>query len=578
VGLPKQMFHKFVPRLWTREARSGDAPTGYRRLWKYTVISTALVAIAPLVILTVVNYRQYLKALSEEARHPISQIVSNTRRSLGDFLEERRSALWFVINMYSGAYLSDRGNLTNILTNMKSAFGGFIDLGLIDENGHQLAYAGPYALKGYDYGDQDWFRHIQVRDEYVSDVFLGHRRQPHFVIAVKRATAQGGFYILRAAVDTEMLDRQVLSLHLAPFTDSMLVNRKGVLQTPSRFHGNVLDKSPIAVPPLSSHTEVIETSTDAGRELLVGYAYIERSPFVFMLVQHRDRVMSGWWQLRKELVGFLIGSVILILIVILYGATYMVENLREANLRRAQLLHNVEYTNKLASIGRLASGVAHEINNPLAIINEKAGLMRDIVEFQDKSKNKDKYLSIIESIIRSVDRCKTITHRLLGFARHVDVQTTLIEVDELLEEVVGFLEKEASYRNLTLKFNVGEGIPAIRSDRGQLQQVFLNILNNAFAAVDEGGGIEIAISAKGPDRVQVSISDNGVGIAKEDLGHIFEPFFTKNKELGTGLGLSITYGIVRKLGGNIEVESERGVGTCFRVVLPVEHPVQEVSA
>jgi two-component system NtrC family sensor kinase len=242
--------------------------------------------------------------------------------------------------------------------------------------------------------------------------------------------------------------------------------------------------------------------------------------------------------------------------------------MRETDDRRAALMHQVEYTNKLASVGRLAAGVAHEINNPLAIINEKAGLLRDLVQANPETPNREKLLATTDSVLRSVQRCKTVTHRLLGFARHMDVEKQTIALDSVVKEVLGFLEKEAEYRNLIVALEVADGVPQIVSDQGQLQQVFLNILNNAFAAVPDGGRIDIAIEPHGDDLVAVKISDNGVGIPKEHMERIFEPFFTTKHGAGTGLGLSITYGIVKKLGGEVRVESERGQGTRFTVILP----------
>jgi signal transduction histidine kinase len=234
-------------------------------------------------------------------------------------------------------------------------------------------------------------------------------------------------------------------------------------------------------------------------------------------------------------------------------------------------MHQVEYSNKLASIGRLAAGVAHEINNPLAIINEKAGLLKDLVSMQEDSPSRQRFLPIIDSVLGSVMRCKAVTHRLLGFAKHMDVQPELIDVSSLLKEVTSFLEKEAEHRSVEIRIEQRGDVPAIESDRGQLQQVFLNILNNAVAAVDDGGKIDIAVALPGPHNVSVSVTDNGIGIPKENLEYLFEPFFTTKEGKGTGLGLSITYGIIQKLGGHISVESEVGEGTCVTVLLPTKN-------
>jgi two-component system NtrC family sensor kinase len=131
------------------------------------------------------------------------------------------------------------------------------------------------------------------------------------------------------------------------------------------------------------------------------------------------------------------------------------------------------------------------------------------------------------------------------------------------------MEKEVSYRNITVNTHVEEDLPVIKTDRGQLQQVFLNIINNAIEELDDGGEIDILIGRVEDGAVGVTVSDNGRGIPQENLKHIFEPFFTTKKEYGTGLGLSITYGIVDKLGGKISVDSEVGKGTSLTVVFPL---------
>jgi len=303
----------------------------------------------------------------------------------------------------------------------------------------------------------------------------------------------------------------------------------------------------------------------------LGYAYIEQTPFILMIVAQRDALMKNWMSVRRDLIWFLVGSVVLILLVIFWGSIYMVSRVREADLKRDALLHNVEYTNKMASIGRLAAGVAHEINNPLAIINEKAGLVKDLALRTEDFPQKEKIMKNVDSLLANVERCSTITHRLLGFAKRMDVSLETINLELIIREVLGFLEKEASYRNISIHYHIPEGFPSIQSDRGQLQQVFLNIINNAFAAMKEGGKIDISMrEERDLDAVAVTIKDNGHGISKEDLPRIFEPFFTTKKEGGVGLGLSITYGIVEKLGGRISVESTVGQGTEFTVILPAK--------
>ena len=540
----------------------------YRRLLLFGVLTVGLVSIVPLLIMTGVNYVQYQQAMRTELSAPISRMTRTAKHSLEFFLSERQSALRLSARMEPLENLSEPTWLERLLEDMTLVFGGFIDLGLITENGDHIAYAGPYDLEGINYADQEWFHEVWERGAYTSDVFLGHRDVPHFIIAIRHDTVDGGSYVLRATIDTETIVNEVLHREDAPFADVFLVNREGVLQTPSRLFGDILARCPLEVPPDFTGIRLFEAHDDNGEPLFVGISDVVHSPFTVVLVGREAELGESWLSLRRNLVVFLCISVLSILVVVVWGSVSMINRIKLSDLKRASLLHQMEYTNKMAAIGRLASGVAHEINNPLAIINEKTGLAKDLLTFSDGLPPKERLLELFESVLYSVVRCSRVTHRLLGFAKHMSLEHQWIDVRPVLEEVVGFLEQEASFRNLQVNFELPESLPLLFSDRGQLEQVFLNILNNAFAAVKDGGKIDIAVEERNNDMVAVCIRDNGVGIRDEVLRHIFEPFFSTKGAAGTGLGLSVTYGIVTKLGGQLEVESTVGQGTVFTVLLP----------
>lgn len=543
--------------------------TRYRRLWRTMVVSTSVVSLVPLIIMTLISYHQYKKAYHLEAIGPVQDLTSSTQYSTQFFLSERVSALKMIINDKSFEQLSDEETLAGVLANLSLSFGGFVDLGVIDSDGIQLNYVGPYDLGGRDYSDQEWFHEVKVRDVHISEVFMGHRGFPHFVIAVRHAIAARAFYVVRATIDSEMLDHRITQGIQDPSSDAFLVNQDGVLQSPSRFYGGVLTKCPLEIPPRLQHMQVLEAHDQHGKPIVLGYAPIESSPFVLVMVRRPGQLMGNWLTLGKELTGFVIVSALVILAVVVTGSTYLARRVREADIRRADIFHKMEYTNKLAALGRLGAGVAHEINNPLAIINQKAGLMKDFLSVDQTFPRRERFMDLVESILKSVERCSAITHRLLGFAKHMDLQTEPINLDVLLRDVLGFLEKEAHHRDIKVSLDADQNLPAIESDRGQLQQVFLNIINNAFAAVSDGGSIDITVAPEQDGYQAVSIADNGHGISEENLNHIFEPFFTTKQGYGTGLGLSITHGIVEKLGGRIDVESKLGVGTKFTITLPI---------
>jgi len=560
---------KFIKKTFYMEGTDAR----YRRMWQKTIIAVSAVSIIPLVSITCVNYFMYQGSFQKELTQPIQSIASVTKRSLESFIEERIAAAKYVASRERSEDLFDSKNLARISTRMRQSFGGIVDIGVLDSNGIMRTYAGPYNLEGMDYRDQDWFDKVLVRDVYVSDLFLGHRNLPHFIISVKTESELGSPIIFRATIDTERLAQQIQIAGHVQNGDAFLLNRQGIMQTESRLFGEALQKFPGPIPPYTEGPQLIEDLEIQNQSYIMGYSYIDRSPFLFVIIANREDVLSGWQLYKNEMLAFLILSTLVMLILIMRITTNWVERIKQADLRREASMHNVEHTNRMASIGRLAAGVAHEINNPLAIINEKAGLIKDLLGMADKqSPDKDRLLKQTDSIIKSVSRCSEVTHRLLGFARHIDVKIEPVGIDALIRDVLGFLEKEADYRDIQIVMNVSDTLPTIHSDRGQLQQLFLNLINNAFQAMKKGGKLEITVQDSASDHIRVRIEDNGIGIAQKDIEHIFEPFYSTKKTKGTGLGLSISYGIVKKLRGTIYVESELGKGTAFTIVLPVVRP------
>jgi two-component system NtrC family sensor kinase len=544
----------------------------YSKLLTTTALSASLVALVPLLIMAGVSSYQYREAFRAEITRPMVRFAANGKQSLESFLTAHVSALDMVLREQSYEQLRNPATLSRTLTNLKQAFGGYVDLGVVNRDGVQVAYAGPFELEGRSYSDHDWFLEVSIRGRVVSDVFMGYREIPHFIIAIQQDLGSEPGFVLRATIDTDVIDRLALSLVAQPSSDAFIVNRNGVLQTPSRFYGAVLDTVGIPALPSSTRPEIIETEDEAGESRIISYAQIDGSPFTLVLMSPQDVLGEGLGAINRNLLAFLVISIVLILSVIVLGTRRMVNQVRESDLKRAALFHKAEYTNKMAAIGRLGAGVAHEINNPLSIINQKAGLLKDYIMLSEELPPKDKLVALVNSVLKSAERCGRITHRLLGFAKHMEVQWGNIDLDELIKDVLSFLEKEASYRSIKISFNYPEEPPTVVSDRAQLQQVFLNIINNAFAAMEDGGRLEIGIQSVGNDSVAVSIADDGVGISEDDMAHIFDPFFTTKKGSGTGLGLSITYGIVQKLGGQVTVKSQVGDGTCFTVTLPKDKP------
>jgi two-component system NtrC family sensor kinase len=235
---------------------------------------------------------------------------------------------------------------------------------------------------------------------------------------------------------------------------------------------------------------------------------------------------------------------------------------------------------RLAELGEMAAGFAHEINNPLQIMKSEQGLMEVILtEMKEKGEIKEsedvkELEDSIDQIKLQIDRCSKITHAILKFGRQSETVSMDIDLDVFIPEVISMVANKASVHGITITQDVSADTPSIHGDPAQLQQVLLNLCNNAIDALvsrpgSEGGELEIGTDPKEGGKVRIFVKDNGIGISPENLKKIFSPFFTtKPVGKGTGLGLSICYGIIDSMGGTMEVSSEMGVGTTFTIDLP----------
>lgn len=568
------LLDKLKPQFWDHE----DAAAGhykklfdFRSVWYQAVTFTAVVVLLPLIFITLAEYSVTRKAAESEILLRTSRFVSNTRRTVSFFLEERRFALVFIVRDNSYDAIRDPDRLAAILENLKKGLGGFSDLGVIDARGRHQTYVGPHNLQGKDYSGQEWFQEVVEQGHYISDVFLGYRQIPHLVIAVKHDLPDGSFYVLRASVDLERFKRLLSQLEVMGGGSAIIINREGVLQTPCEpCNRDALERIPIEVPEFSPATQVFEEEVD-GRPTIVGYAYLLDTPFILMAIKDKETLMQPWYTTRRQIIWFLGVSVTLVLVVVIWMATHLVNNIYTADRRRVMALHEVEYSNKMASIGRMAAGVAHEINNPLQIIYEKAGLIKDYFTYKPEYKDDPRLLGLVDAVLLSVERCGAITKRVLSFARHGESTLQPVKLKRLLEEVLGFVNKEAEYRSISVSLDVEDSIPEFDSDRGKLQQIFLNLINNAFSFIKEGGSLKVSARRVNDKRVSIFFADTGPGIPAKHLERVFEPFFTtRSAKGGTGLGLSITYNLVQELGGKIEAESELGQGSTFIVTLPLK--------
>ena len=555
----------------------GLSPAHYRALRRLMTFLMVSVSVTPLLVLSAFSHIQYSRMVEQELEAPLDTLARKSRASLELFLGERFSTVSFIAHAHSFASLNHPDAFRRVFLALTSEFHGFVDMGLVNAEGHQVDYVGPYQLKGADYAGQPWLREAEIKGRYISNVFLGLRDFPHMVMAVHRLEADGTRWTLRVTIDISQLEKALMPTGPDRETDVFLCDGNNILQTNSRLYGKALEKLPLSLPPVGLEPAVHHLNAD-GQQLLVGTALLSGTDLRLVAVKSGPEALRPWTSLQSELILVLCGGIVIIVLVSHFLMKALVARLQAADEHRAAITAQMEHQHKLSSIGRLAAGVAHEINNPLAVILEKAGLAQDILRLSPSNGNQpqaDSLLPLLDGIERTVLRARNITRRLLGFSRRMEASCQPLRLEQVIAESLDFLGNEAAHRGVEITVRLPENLPDVVSDQSQLQQVFLNLLGNALDALEgqQAGRIEIDGKLSDTETVLITVRDNGKGMSPEMLRHIFEPFYSSKREKGTGLGMFITYAIIRRLGGDIVVHSQQDAGTTVHVSLPVHAQV-----
>ncbi len=541
----------------------------YRQLARRMTVTALLVTLGPLYLLGAAIFFYFDLAHRERTREELLTLAGNRASAVQVFLAERTALLEVLAHSASLEDLTKPGRLQQVFSLLNRRSWTFLDLGIIDEKGDHRVYVGPYPLEHQNYKDATWFQEVMTRGVFVSDVFLGRRGVPHFVIAVKHNHDQRP-WVLRATIDSDVFTKLVQRAQVGQGGDAYIVNRDGQYQTPPRFGGAVMDQSGLDLKTVPPGVSVIQGPDKEGRQRLQSFAWLSKEDWLLVVEQNPSDGVGAMSLARNvELAVLGLGSLLMVGVV-LFLVRLLVRQLEAADRQRADQDAQLVHSARLVSLGRMAAGVAHEINNPLAAIGELAGLMDDLMdeEFVQTYARGAKFKDNVAKIQHHVERARGVTHRLLGFARRMEPQQDTVDVNDIVSETCSFLEKEALFRKVDLTRNLNAELPRIKSDRAQLQQVFLNLLNNAMDAVGENGHITLTSRLDG-DFVEVSVADDGPGIPPDLRERIFDPFFTtKGPGQGTGLGLSISHSIMQRLGGTLTFESRPGKGATFLARIP----------
>ncbi|MBI5115416.1 GHKL domain-containing protein [Candidatus Poribacteria bacterium] len=517
----------------------------------------------------------------------LSRIADGHCRLIDQFLGELSFQLEFVADSHSFKELSSNGRLEEILSLLQTGSQAFFDLGVFDEHGNHVAYAGPFDLKGKNYSQADWFQAVHNKGIYISDVFKGYRNIPHFVIAVQRREGDATWY-LRATVDSMFFNNLVENIRVGKTGEAYLINRRGGFQTPRRSGGALMeiDQDHLIYRSEDNAIASFAANDASGGRHLYATGRLRETDWILVV---RQEIGDAYAPLTRAVLIAVAVIVIGGAVVVTMGfflASGLANQLTIADMEKRQMGSQLIMAGKLAEVGEMSAGIAHEINNPLQIMKSEEALIKEIFKEMEADgtlpdgENIRTVRDSVNQIDLQIDRCKQITQGLLKFARKTEPSIQTIELQPFMREIVGMVERKAYVENIQIIQQFEGELPPLQTDPAQLQQVFLNLLNNAVDALKgkEKGEIRIG-AAKQDGALVVSVADNGCGIPEENLEKIFLPFFTtKPVGRGTGLGLSTCYGIIERLGGQITVSSELNAGSVFTVRLPLPGTAQSATA
>ncbi len=564
--------------IYTARSKSGY----YKKLLRNLVVLCLFFSLVPLVLVGWWINHYYSQFAKERVQKSLENRVNHHKKMIELFLESRKSNLNTIARTHSQDHLQKQDNLQHALTILNKEYEeSFTDLGIIDDQGDHLAYIGPYDLLSKNYSKAYWFQEVMKKGVYLSDIFMGFRKSPHFIIAITSRENKDK-WILRATIDSESFRSLVENLPIGRTGEIYLVNEQGILQTTPRFQGKIMDQDPYQVP-VSPHPGIkIQTIQSPDQEekgsqkQIVATSWLNKPHWMMVVKQNYSEAYREVFQTKWTTLTSLLVSALIILIVVLLITLNMIKVIKKRDQESEQLNRQLLQAGKLAAVGELSAGVAHEINNPLGIILTEKQILQDTAkQYPDLAgKFLEQLQQSTEQISEQVKRCRHLTQNLLRFARRTESKIEPVDMNSFLAEIVDLMDREARSGGIKFMTDFDDSLPRIKSDSSQLQQVFLNLIKNAIdahAGMAYGSIYLRTRLNKDKQNIVIEVEDTGCGISKENLDKIFDPFFTtKPVGKGTGLGLSICYGIVKRLAGEIHVHSQPGKGTIFRIILPLE--------
>jgi two-component system NtrC family sensor kinase len=522
-----------------------------------------------------------INSLGSSAHEALESVVTDHARSIEEFLEERRGDMDFVLEAFPQAELSQSKTIESILDLLKRKSSAFVGLALIDAQEEHVALARSRNLAGGICEASDWFDSRVEPGRHVSGFVSGEAGETYFVVSKK--SAPGTNTVLCATIRVDAL-LEIAKIGLGrSFDDIFLLDQDEFIKgwRGSETGGDSLTRFTLDPAADGRVVSFVHKGESMARHLIAaapvgegGWKLVVRQRFS---AAFNDLIQTGWYLLAIILLGGVVTLSVATAVSRRIGNA-----LKEADSARDVLRERLSRSVRLAELGEMTSGFAHEINNPLQVMESEITMMDMILNdfkesaVEDASGFERDLRDSLDELQRQIQRCSQVTKSILTFGRQDSSENKEFLLGDVMRDAIEMVRKKLEIKSIDLRFGIEPETLTVSGDIVNLRQVFLNLLNNAVYALAEkyagehgGGRLVFRARPYGQGWVVIEVTDNGPGIPKEVLANIYTPFFTtKPPQKGRGLGLAVCYGLIESMGGSIEVETWQGEGTVFRITLP----------